>query len=119
MSSAASELEPVLFLMRVELKLCGLEVDLRRQPRVLLLRSEVLLDDVEGFLVDLQVFVGLEELDLVEAVHLLNGDGVSIDAGFFRFLEQQHECLIQQYDATGRSQWCATSSQQSTVNSFV
>ena len=29
----------------------------------------------------------LKELDLVEAVHLLDGDRVSVDAGFFRLLE--------------------------------
>lgn len=37
-----------------------------------------MLDDVEGLLIDLHVLVGLEELDLVQPVALLNQVGVRI-----------------------------------------
>jgi hypothetical protein len=40
----------LLLLLRIELELLGLGVDLRGQPGVLLLRPEEPLDDVERFL---------------------------------------------------------------------
>jgi hypothetical protein len=82
----ASELKSglllLLLLLRVELEVRGLRVDLRRQPRVLVLRPEVLLDDVEGLLVDLQVLVRLEELDLKQILWRISSRPSFTDKNF-------------------------------------
>lgn len=52
---------------RGELELLVGGVDLGHQLGVLLVQAKVVLDDVEGLLVDLHVLVGLEELNLVQA----------------------------------------------------
>lgn len=50
---------------RLEIKLLILRVDRGGDSCVLLLRAEVALDYVEGFLVDVQILMGLQEFDFV------------------------------------------------------
>ena len=67
-------------LWHVELELLVLVVHLRHEVGLLLLLVEVVLDELEGLLVDLLVLMALEELDAIEAGALLDGHRVRIDA---------------------------------------
>ncbi len=60
-----------------------LGVDGRCDSGVVLLRAKEVLDDVKGLLIDVQVFVRLQELNLVQSVALLDHDGIRIGASLF------------------------------------
>jgi len=63
---------------------------------ILFLCAEVALDNIKGFLIDLHVLVGLEELDLVEAEDLLYDDGVGVRASrLLRLLLAQPQDVLQ------------------------
>ena len=63
---------------------------------ILLLCSKISLNDIERLLIDLNVLVGLQELDLVEAEDLLDDDGVGVGGpGLLGLLLTQPKDVLQ------------------------